>query len=132
MIGVDTNVLVRLFVLDNAEQAAKAKEFLARRTVEDPVFVSIVTLMEVMWVLKRGYGYKRDGQLAVLRAFLESANVVLEHEDAVRVIVEQYANTRADLADILIAETSREAGCTSVVTFDKPAFKVVDGMDLLT
>ncbi|MCD7060458.1 PIN domain-containing protein [Pelagibacterium xiamenense] len=132
MIGVDTNILVRLFVADDKNQAAKARAFLSRRTVEDPAYVSVVTLIELMWVLKRGYGYKRDGQLTVLQAFLESANVVLEHEGAVRVIVEQHADTSVDLADILIAETSRMAGCTSLVTFDKPASKLVNGMDLLT
>lgn len=38
MIGVDTNVLLRLFVGDDRGQLAKAQSLLARRSAGEPVY----------------------------------------------------------------------------------------------
>jgi predicted nucleic-acid-binding protein len=52
MIGLDTNILVRYLTQDDPVQFRKASEILERRLTEDnPGFVSIVAMVETVWVL---------------------------------------------------------------------------------
>jgi predicted nucleic-acid-binding protein len=132
VIGVDTNVLVRLFVIDNAGQTEKARAFIDARTADDPAFVSLVALLEFFWVLKSSYGYPRSAIIGAVRTMLDSANVVLEHEDSVRHLVQSHAETDADVADVLISQVGVSARCRTVVTFDKNAAKRIPEMDLLS
>jgi predicted nucleic-acid-binding protein len=61
MIGLDTNVLLRYLVQDDPVQSPRATEIISRRlTEEEPGFVSLVTILEVVWVLKSLY--KRSHQ----------------------------------------------------------------------
>jgi predicted nucleic-acid-binding protein len=53
MIGLDTNVLLRYLVQDDPVQSPRATEIITRRlSEEEPGFVSLVTILEVVWVLK--------------------------------------------------------------------------------
>ena len=53
MIGLDTNVLLRYLAQDDPKQSARATEIVERRlTEQEPGFVSLVTILEVVWVLK--------------------------------------------------------------------------------
>jgi predicted nucleic-acid-binding protein len=57
MIGLDTNILVRYLTQDHPVQSPKATEIIDRRlTPENPGFVSIVAMVETVWVLDRAYG----------------------------------------------------------------------------
>ena len=61
MIGVDTNVLVRYIVADDADQTRRAAAFLEGAiSVDDPGFVSVVVLVELVWVLERTYRSSSD------------------------------------------------------------------------
>ena len=52
MIGLDTNVLLRYLVQDDTAQSPRAAEVIERRlTVENPGFVSLVSILEIVWVL---------------------------------------------------------------------------------
>jgi predicted nucleic-acid-binding protein len=52
MIGLDTNVVLRYLVQDDPAQSPKATEIVERRlTKEDPGFVSLVCILEIVWVL---------------------------------------------------------------------------------
>jgi PIN domain len=56
MIGLDTNILVRYLTQDHSIQSPKATEIIERRlTEENPGFVSIVAMVETVWVLNRAY-----------------------------------------------------------------------------
>ena len=58
MIGLDTNILIRYLTLDDPAQSAKATEILERRlTLHNPGFVSVVAMVETVWVLDRAYGF---------------------------------------------------------------------------
>ena len=47
MIGLDTNVLVRIFAADNPKQTAIARRFMQRCSADDPAFVSAMVVVEV-------------------------------------------------------------------------------------
>ena len=131
MIGVDTNVLVRVLVPDAPGQTSKALSFLAERTPEDPVYVSTVVAVELAWVLRRSYAFSPPAIIIALESLLESENAVVERAVLIGDAVERMRNESIDLADYLISAIAREAGAAATLTFDRDAAKRVPGMELL-
>ena len=131
MIGVDTNVLVRLLIEEDAEQTALAVQFFDARSSRDPAFVSLVVVAELAWVLGRTYKFGHDRVRTVMLGLLETPDVVVERDDIVRWALAYFDHAKIDLADLLIAEVSRQADCPATVTFDRNAAKRISGMELL-
>ncbi len=129
MKAVDTNVLLRFLVRDDEDQAAMAAAFFSKRTPEDPAFVSLLVLAELVWTLRQRYRYPRATVNAKVAALLETAELVFEDETEISAIVN--GTDRGELADHLIAYCARRAGCASTVTFDKRAAAAVSCMELL-
>ncbi len=132
MIGVDTNVLVRLVAPDDQRQNEMARVFFAGRTVNDPAFVSSIVLAETVWLLRRHLGYSRAAVENLVRSLLASDDFVLEHGDRLAVLLDEPASARSQLADHLIAWSAERMGCTATVTFDKVAARHVPSMELLS
>lgn len=132
MIGVDTNVLLRLFVGDNRQQHAKARRLLARRSAGEPVHICTTVLLELVWSLRRTYGYPRNDILALLSELLDVNDVVFEQQERVAEAVERAKEDGADLPDLLIAMGNLKAGCTRTVTFDAGAANRIEGMEFLS
>ena len=131
MIGVDTNVLVRLFVDDDRRQHQLAVRFFAKRSASDAAFISTVTIVEFFWVMTRTYKRTSQAVLDLLAGMLESEDAVFEGSDEVRQTIAIAQESGADLADLLIARSGEIAGCRTTVTFDQPAARSVPGMELL-
>ena len=51
MIGLDTNVLVRYIMQDDPEQSPKATELIESLTGENPGYITMVSVIELYWVL---------------------------------------------------------------------------------
>lgn len=132
MIGVDVNVLVRIAVEDNAMETKAAQAFLAKRSAEDPAFVSTVVLAELAWVLDRSYGFSHEALHDVFEWVLDSSNIVIEQVDLVEPAIARAREARAGVADSIIAAIATGAGAAKTVTFDKQAAKHVPGMELLS
>lgn len=125
MIGLDTNVLVRLFVDDDAEQVRRAREFVAGRCSPDhPAFVDRVALCEMVWVLSAGYGFGRGEIAGAIRKLLGSIDTVIEDRDAVHAALEAFQTRGIDFADALIGQVNRARGCEATATFDRKAAKL--------
>jgi predicted nucleic-acid-binding protein len=127
--AVDTNALLRFVLRDDERQFAKAAAFFNSRTAEDPAFVSLIVLAELVWALRQRYGYGRAETRSLVVTLFETAEIVFEDEGALSSIIAEAE--RGDLADHLISYSARRAGCTSTVTFDHGAAKVVPEMELL-
>src|SRR5712691_935987 len=103
MIGLDTNVLVRLVVGDDPQQTNQAKRFVDRHcTPESPGFINCVVLAEFVWLLAGTYGYGRSEIAAAVEGLLVGDDRVVEHHDVVRASLEDFKRGRADFADALI------------------------------
>lgn len=131
MIGVDTNVLVRLFVSDDPKQHQKARAFFAARTRDDPAFVSITCAVEFVWVMTRSFRQSSDAALGLLRLVITSEDAVVERITEVREAMQIALDGGGDFSDVIIALASNREGAISVVTFDRDAAKRVPGMELL-
>ena len=73
MIGIDTNVLVRAVIGDDAQQAAHAARFLRARDETNPAFINPVVAAEFVWVLRAAYRMPRHVIVDILRSMIESA-----------------------------------------------------------
>lgn len=131
MIGVDTNVLVRLFVTDEQNQHRRAVKFFAERTPDQPAFISLVTVVEFYWVMKRSYRRSHDDVLAMLARIVTSEDAAVEAANDVLASIERSRMDGADFSDLVIARSGELHGCSHTVTFDKPAARHVPGMELL-
>lgn len=119
MIGVDTNVLVRFLLRDDPVQSPQAAEFFAQRSVADPAFVSLVTMIETVWNIRRDL---TPGQLAAtIGRLLISEQVVVQAPDVVSRALLDATDVGADLADAVIAHLGIDADCDFTVTFDRRA-----------
>ena len=122
MIGLDTNILVRYIVRDDPIQTEVATQLLETRcTLEEPGFVSLVVLVELVWVLGNGYKYPKPLITAVLSKLLTVAELVVEETNSARVALNAYETGNADFADYLIGCIHKAKGCLTTLTFDRRA-----------
>ena len=130
MIGLDTNVLVRYLMQDDAAQAAKASRLIERCSAEEPGFIAMVVLVELVWVLESSYGIERARIAAALELLLRPRELRVEQAETAWHAVRMYRDSRADFADALIARCAAAAGCERTLTFDRDAARL-SGMALL-
>lgn len=111
MRALDTNVLVRALVQDDAVQAQRAQAFLGAQTVYIPVTV----VLELEWVLRSRYGYSPRSIADALEKLAILENAVVGEQSAV---VSAAGKLRHgwDFADALHLALS--AGCDDFATFD--------------
>jgi predicted nucleic-acid-binding protein len=131
MIGLDTNVLVRYLVQDDPVQSPQATEVIENWLTEDnPGFISIVAMVETVWVLDRAYGLT-DGEIATAIERTLQANVlVVENEREVFTAMIALKEGRGSFADALMAAFDAKAGCVTTLTFDRKALRL-PGFELL-
>jgi predicted nucleic-acid-binding protein len=125
MIGLDTNVLVRLLVVDDADQTNRARR-LVRGALEsaEPVLVSLPVLLETEWVLRSRYELGKAEILAAFRGLLETRELTFEDEPAIEEALLRRDEHTIGFADCLIAAHNRRLGCTATATFDGKAARV--------
>lgn len=120
MIGLDTNVIVRYLVQDDPEQSAAASALVDGLTETAPGYLSLVTVVELHWVLRRAYGVDTERCAALLEGLVEARELRVEQEEVVRAAVDAVLRG-LDFADAVVAELGRVAGCAYTVTFDQRA-----------
>lgn len=112
MIGIDTNLLVRLIAEDDAVQAEQVRALRASETL----FVSLSVLMEGEWVLRAAHGWPRDRIARALAALLELDAIEIESVALAEWAIGRY-RAGADLADMLHLVANRET--EAFATFDR-------------
>ena len=130
MTGLDTNILLRYITRDDLVQSRKADALLESLTPEAPGFVSLVSLIELIWVLRSQYRMPKARQIECLERLLDLPELVLENHNAATLALSRFASGKADFADCLIERSGAAAGCGETVTFDVDASRFA-GMRLL-
>jgi predicted nucleic-acid-binding protein len=130
VIGLDTNVIIRYITQDEPRQAKKATQLIeSQLSGEVPGFITLITLVEVSWVLEACYKQSKADVLTVLEALIVTKQLLIEQSDVVYLAIKRCSLENADFSDTLIAVVSEHNGCDKVVTFDKKAKNV--GMTIL-
>jgi predicted nucleic-acid-binding protein len=130
VIGLDTNVLVRYITQDDNKQAALANALIENLDDASPGFVTLVTLVELSWVLESAYHFTRQQFAEVMQTLMTVDTIKLDRAAVIASAVRVYAASKADFSDCLIERLSANAGCERTMTFDKAAAKMA-GMILL-
>ncbi len=131
MIGLDTNVLVRYLTQDDPAQSPRATRLIERTLSEDnPGFVSIVAMVETVWVLERAYGLSAREIAGAIERMLQASVLIVDSEQAVFEAMTALKDDRGSFADTLIGALGEAAGCAKTVTFDRKAARLA-GFELL-
>lgn len=125
MIGLDTNILVRYLVQDDARQSQTATRIIERElSVDNPGFVSVVVMAETAWVLERAYGLAAAEIASAIERMLQVEALVVEDEQQVFAAMTALAEGAGSFADALIAALGEKAGCRHTLTFDRKAARL--------
>ena len=131
MVGLDTNVLVRYIMQDDPRQSALATRLVESLSTDAPGFVSLVSIVELSWVLSSAYALDRAQLVQAIEGLLRTKEIVVDRAEVVWKAVRVYRRANADFADCLIERTASAAGCERTMTFDRGAAKGC-GMTLVT
>ena len=123
MTGLDTNVLVRYIMQDDARQASLATRLVESLSVESPGFVPLVSVVELAWVLSSVYQLDRGQVVEAFEALLRTKEIVVERAETIWKALRVYQDANADFADCLIERSAAVAGCDRTMTFDRGAVK---------
>lgn len=131
MIGLDTNVLVRYIMQDDPKQSAKASALIDALDAADTGYITLVSIVELVWVLSFSYDLSRAQVAAALDAIVRTKQFKIEAADQVVRALRVFKAGKADFADCLIERSAAQAGCLRTMTFDVGAAKHA-GMTLVT
>ena len=120
MHAVDTNLLVRLLVRDDADQVEAAEAFVAKGA-----WVSHLVLAEAQWVLDAIYD-RSPAQIAnAIDRLLNHKELTLQDADVVALALDHFRSRPSlGFSDCLILEIARKAGHLPLGTFDRNLAKV--------
>ncbi|MFO1378174.1 MAG: type II toxin-antitoxin system VapC family toxin [Steroidobacteraceae bacterium] len=125
MIAIDTNVLVRLLVVDDETQGRRARHLVEGcRAGEEPVLISLIVLVETEWVLRSRYEFDKAAIIAAFRRMLEVGEFWFEGEAAVEEALFQWQDCPCSFVDCLIGAHHRRLGCRTTATFDLKAARL--------
>lgn len=116
---------------DDPTQHESAIEFFQARSPESPAYVSTLVFVEACWVMSRSYGFKNPEIAGLFLALMESREIRFEDAQLMEEMFGMAEFANFDIADYLIAESARRAGCLRTVTFDRRAAQHIPAMDFL-
>lgn len=114
MVMLDTNYVLRLILDDNKEMADIAENAIRN----DKVYVRDEVIAEAVHVLAKVYGQERPVIAKAVTAFINLKNITLDSKAVTIKGLRNYADTKLDYVDCLLAAFHSEKGET-VLTFDK-------------
>jgi predicted nucleic-acid-binding protein len=120
MRAVDTNLLVRLLVRDDADQVTAAEAFVAKGA-----WVSHLVLAETLWVLDAVYN-RSPAQIAnAVERMLNHKELTLQDAAVVTLALERFRSRPSlGFSDFLVLEIARKAGHLPLGTFDRNLARV--------
>ena len=123
MPAVDTNVLLRLLVDDDEEQARDASAFV--RTA-GRVFVSHIVVVEAVSALSRAYELSRERLARAIKLVLATDAFTVERPELLLEALKRFEASKAEFSDCVIAVTARAAGELPLATFDAALSRLPD------
>lgn len=114
MIAIDTNVLVRLLVVDDSAQCEAARTLVEKNRV----LILRTVLLEAEWVLRSRFGLERKLIHRFFDGLASTSGIEIEAEGATRRALDAYGKG-IDLADALHAT----GAALAFHTFDEKLFR---------
>jgi predicted nucleic-acid-binding protein len=124
---VDTNILLRAILDDHPTQSPAAQEMLDRA---ERVSVTLPTLCEFAWVLRKGYKRSRQEISAALETIARISTISLDRHAVEAGLA--LANAGGDFADGVIAFEGQRLGGDIFLTFDRGAAELLANAGVAT
>ena len=125
MIAFDTNLLLRLTVLDDAKQAKAAGNIVERALASrEEIYINPVALSEFAWTLDRSYKASRRELAAAVRLFLDCPPYRMFNSEVVETALDYFESSKADFSDCLIGAMNEALPVQTTYTFDKAAISL--------
>jgi predicted nucleic-acid-binding protein len=122
MIGLDTNVVLRYLLQDDPDQARRVNRIVERQlSEENPGFISLVTMLEIVWVLRSLLKRSASEIASHLEGLLAADSLEIQNEQQVFEAVFAIKRGTGEFADALIGAVNAWAGCSHTLTFDRRA-----------
>ncbi len=115
-ITADTNVLARIVMQDDADQAAAAQALFNQATV---IAIPVPVFCEFVWVLKRGYAFSAPDIAAAIEVIVEVEVVVTDRPAVEAGLTALRAG--GDFADGALAYQGERLGGAMFASFDRQA-----------
>ena len=120
MIGIDTNILLRLWLNDDPAQNKRIDALLAEHgSTPGSMLVSDVVLAEAVWTLRSAFDQDKAGQLIALRSLLNETAFAFEDREAVVHAAEMFERGNCGFSDCLIVAKHTRQGCEFTATLDR-------------
>ena len=119
MIALDTNVIVRYLVADDAEQAEAARALMEGLTFDSQGFICREVAIEVVWVLERFYRFTRAQIADVLVELISTDSLVVEAADDVARAAFTYRQGGVGFSDLMILSSAERSRAVPLHTFDR-------------
>jgi predicted nucleic-acid-binding protein len=121
MVGVDTNIIVRLLTQDDEEQFDRSFKLFQ----EQEIFISDTVILETEWVLRFAYHFKRDEICRAFRNLFGLPNVQVTNGSMMLQVLEWHEHG-LDFADAL--HLAHSQNCSAMYTFDDKFAKRAKGL----
>lgn len=121
MIGLDTNILARYYIQDEADKEAERQHQLARKLMESgqPLMICKTVILEFEWVMRGYYRFTTTEIVSVFQHLLSLEHVSLEDRANIEQAVANF-ELGFDFSDALHHASYKN--CESVASFDDKKF----------
>jgi predicted nucleic-acid-binding protein len=120
MIGIDTNILLRLWLNDDTAQTKRIDALLAEHgSTPGSLLVTDAVLAEAVWTLKSAFEQDKAAQLLAVRSLLEETAFSFEDREALGRAVALFEESSCGFSDCLIVAKHTRQGCDFTATFDR-------------
>ncbi len=131
MIGIDTNILLRLWLNDDPAQNKRIDALLAEHGgTPESLLVTDVVLAEAVWTLRSAFDQDKAAQLLAVRSLLNEMAFAFEDRDAVTQAADLFEHGNCGFSDCLVVANHAGHGCDFTATFDR-GMRKLPGVKLL-
>jgi predicted nucleic-acid-binding protein len=125
MIGIDTNILLRLWLNDDPAQNNRIDAMLAAHgSTPGSLLVTDVVLVEAVWTLKSAFEQDKRAQVIAVRSLLDETAFAFEDREAVAVALGLFEAGSCGFVDCLIVAKHARSGCEFSATSNKAMRKL--------
>ena len=125
MIGIDANILLRLWLNDAPSQNNRIDALLdAHGSTPGSMLLTDVVLAEAVWTLRSAYGQDKPAQLTALRSVLGEIAFAFENRNTVARAVTLFEESACGFSDCLVAAKHAQHACEFTATFDRAMRKL--------
>lgn len=133
MIGINTNILLRLWLDDDPAQSKRIDHLLAEHGgLPGSLQVTDVVLAEAVWTLRSAFEPDKHAQLIAVRSLLEKTAFAFEEREAVADALRLFEAGSCGFADCLVIAKHARHGCDFTATLDRGMRKLPGGQGALT